>query len=470
MKLTRRIVLRGIGGAIVSLPFLEGLAPRRAHGADETPPFAIFFRQANGVAAEQNTGEIGMEPERFWPRTYGVLTPDNVLDRAIGELSPHLGKLLVVKNVNMFDFNYGDGHARGAMQGLTARGPTVNEAGGDSEAAGESLDHRIGRELNADGRDSLFMYAGNGGGWLGGPCISYRGPEQRRGALHNPWNSYETMVGGDTGLSPEAQMQITQRQRSVNDLVRDQLTHLMSRPQLSSGDRRRLQLHLDAIRDLEVSLTCQMTADAEMALEGMSAGFDSNDGDLVLGAARLHMDVAALAVACGYTRSVAIQIGSGNDGSTRYRDDSGNMMENYHYVSHRRSSHDSSGAVIANSDYLHSLVDKQFAQTFRHLLDRLDEYEMPSGLRLIDHGVAVWYNDNGNGPGHSSRNVPFVLAGSANGFLRQGQYLEVAGTQTHNKMLNTIGSAAGLRNAAGDLLDDFGDPSLEPGLLPELIA
>jgi hypothetical protein len=36
--------------------------------------------------------------------------------------------------------------------------------------------------------------------------------------------------------------------------------------------------------------------------------------------------------------------------------------------------------------------------------------------------------------------------------------------------LNTIGSAVGLRNAAGDLLDDFGDPSLPRGVLPEIMT
>jgi hypothetical protein len=455
----------------LGLPLLDALGGGRARAADEAvDPYAIFFRQANGVAAAQNTSELGQEPERFWPKEVGPLTVDSVQGRALDELSDYLDRLLVVGNVNMSNFDYGDGHARGAMQGLTARGPVVAGVGGDSEAAGESLDHRIGRELNADGRESLFLYAGQNGGWLGGPCISYRGPGNRRAAIHDPLNAYQQIMG----LDSEQFAELIARQRSVNDFVREQMNALLTRPELSTDDVRRLELHQASIRDLENTLTCNLAADQEMALAGLSAGYDSTDGGLVLQAARAHMHVAALAVACGYTRAVALQIGSGNDGSTRYPDpNSGSLMENYHYISHRRLSHDSSGAVIAGSDLLHHKIDRHFAETFRYLLDRLSEYTMPNGANLLDCGVCVWFNDNGNGPGHSARNVPFILAGGANGFLVQGQFVQAAGGQSednHNRVLNTIGSAVGLRNASGELLDDFGDSGLAHGTIDEMIA
>ncbi|MCA9681674.1 MAG: DUF1552 domain-containing protein, partial [Myxococcales bacterium] len=162
----RRAFLAGLGGVAVGLPFLEAFAPREAKAADGIEPFAIFFRQANGVAAEQNT-DLGAEPERFWPMAPGALNSANVAGRSLEELDGYLDRMLVVGNVSMENFDYADGHARGALQGLTAQGPVVAGLGGDSEAAGESIDHRIGRELNPDGRDSLFLYAGRNSGWLG---------------------------------------------------------------------------------------------------------------------------------------------------------------------------------------------------------------------------------------------------------------------------------------------------------------
>ncbi|QRK07217.1 DUF1552 domain-containing protein [Archangium violaceum] len=473
MKLSRRLVLQGLGGTVLGLPLLEGLLPGGAEAAEtQALPYAIFFRQANGVAAAQTTSELGSEPERFWPKSMGALTPESMSGRAVGELVNHRSRLLVVRNVNMKDFNYGDGHARGAFQGLTARGPVVEGMGGSSEASGESLDHRIGRELNPQNRDSLFLYAGRSGGWLGGACISYRSSGVRRAALHDPWVSYQTMIGGTGGLTPEAREQLLVRQRSVNDLVQAQLNQLKQNPQLSSTDRQRLDLHLSNVRDLEVALSCRMRADEELLLQSRAPGYNSSDGDVVMASLKMQIDIAVLAVACGTTRSVAIQVGNGNDSSTRYRNPSGTPMESYHFISHRRMSDGSDGTVITGADLMHHYVDMHFAGAFKYLLDKLAAYEMPDGKRLIDHGVSVWYNDLGNGPAHSARNIPYVLAGSCNGFFKQGLAIELPnpGALNHKRMLNTIGSAVGLRNASGEYLDDFGDPSLPKGVLPELMA
>src|SRR5690606_21578805 len=105
-------------------------------------------------------------------------------------------------NVNLENFSaYEDGHARGAIQALTARGPAPGTSAGGSMADGASLDWRIGQELNPNGNEPLYMYAGQSGGWLGGPCISWRGSgaANKRSPIHNPWQGYLTLVGGTPG-------------------------------------------------------------------------------------------------------------------------------------------------------------------------------------------------------------------------------------------------------------------------------
>lgn len=472
---SRRVVLKGLGGVTLALPFLEGLAPSRAAAAEGDPlPYAIFLRQANGVATEQSSDSIGDETEKFWPTSFGALTAATMAGRDIEEISEYAAKLLVLKGVNMEDFDYGDGHARGALQCLTGRGPVVSGVGGDSEATGESLDHRIGRQLNQAGRDSLFLYAGSSGGWLGGPCISYRGNNNRRTALHDPKSTYDSTFGELDGLSDDAKYLLNERKKSVNDLVRGQLQSLLASPKLSVRDKERLDLHLTSIRDVEAELVCQRSVSDEMVIDGLGEIYESNDGDNIFRVVRAHMDIAALAVACGITRSVAIQVGNGNDGSSQYRNrDTGEMMENYHYISHRRFSHDNEGGVIANSDQLHSMVDRHFGEAFKYLLDKLSSYKIGDGT-LLDHGVSVWMNDLGNGPGHSSRNVPFILAGGCNGYFKQGEHLNLDDgnydTINHTRVLNSIATAVGCTSEGKDYCDDLGDEGLDRSPHPDLEA
>ncbi|MCA9600990.1 MAG: DUF1552 domain-containing protein [Myxococcales bacterium] len=477
MKMRRRVVLKGIGGAALALPWLEGLAGKAAAQGASVPPYAIFVRQGNGVKQQWN-GPFGLEADEWFPKQLGAISAASLQGQALESLTPYASKLLVVRGTNQpnVDSQVGCGHARGGLTCLTAQGPTsaTMGAGVNALANGESLDHRIGRELNPDGRESLALLARGPSTYLD-YVLTYSGPGARRNPVTNPWTAYQTVVGEGGNLDTTAMELLQKRRKSVNDLVRDQMTSLMSSPKLSAADKQRLELHFDSIRDLEDNLMCNLDDVGYAELEGKSPGYASDLGDEVLQAARAHMDIAVLAVACGYTRSAAIQIGSGNDGSTRYSNlDDNAPMENFHYLSHRRLSHDAMGDVIPNSDLLHHYVDIHFMRAYKYLLDKLSAVELINGDRLLDCGVAVFLNDLGNGPAHSARDVPIVLAGSAGGLLKQGQHVTVNNGDylegNHAQLLNTIGTAAGLRKNGDQYLDDFGDPALPKGVLSELLA
>ncbi|HEX5656695.1 MAG TPA: DUF1552 domain-containing protein, partial [Polyangiales bacterium] len=198
---------------------------------------------------------------------------------------------------------------------------------------------------------------------------------------------------------------------------------------------------------------------------------DSESDGGVVQTVRLQSQVIALAVACGKTHAATLQIGNGND-QTQYTIN-GTKYERFHHISHRINSDGSEGSAIANADVKHHEVDKLFAGLFKGLLDELSSRTTPTGT-LLDQGVAVWLNDLASGPPHSTRNMPYVCAGSAGGKLKNGVYVD-AGNQasnqyvTHNKFLNTIGAACGVKNAAGGPLDDFGDSSLPKGNIPQMV-
>src|SRR5690606_4299647 len=114
---SRRLFLRGFGGATLGLPFLEALAPRVARG-QEAPViqrFGVFFA-CNGV-------DMG----RWFPAgPYGALTEQHLLGTANEALAPFRNKLLFPRGLHMAprsggrDPGGGDDHGRCMAIKLTA--------------------------------------------------------------------------------------------------------------------------------------------------------------------------------------------------------------------------------------------------------------------------------------------------------------------------------------------------------------
>ena len=78
-------------------------------------------------------------------------------------------------------------------------------------------------------------------------------------------------------------------------------------------------------------------------------------------------------------------------------------------------------------------------------------------------------NDLSAGLSHGGRNVPWILAGGAGGNLRMGQFLDLGGDVTYERILNTILSAVGCTDGSGGPVEDFGSPTLPGGRIAELL-
>lgn len=459
--ITRRRFLTGLGGVAVALPFLESVrwARRAAAAPPQTPVYSFFIRQGNGV---QQAG-FGGEPERFWPRDLGPLTRESLAgqpDRTLSLLADHAHELTLVRGTRFGFSASGCGHAAGLNQCLTAA--QFSGSGAESLAAGPSIDWFIAERLNPPGVEPLTLMSGPQSAYIA-HGLSYRGPGQLRGARNNPIAVYATMMG--ISGTPEALQLLAERRRSVNDLVRGELAELTGHPDLSRGDRQRLDMHFQAIRDLEVSMVCGLSPQTVQAMEELDDKFEANENRIVV--ADMMLELAALAFSCDANRTGTLQIGTGND-QTRYYV-GGELQNTFHRISHRIDGDGSEGAPIDNADVLHHEIDRLFAGIFKRFLDRLAAYTGPSGGPLLDDSVVLWTNDLANGPPHSFDNIPQVLAGGAAGFLRTGRYIDAGGV-THNKLLNTLISAVGIRNEDATYYDRFGDSSLERGVITEMIA
>jgi len=454
----RRGFLKGVAGAALALPFLESM--RRGSAAEpEKRVYSFFIRQGNGV---QQAG-YNNEPERFWPRSLGTLTKDLLAttnsDRTLAILADYATKLTLVRGTRFAFPGIGCGHSGGLNQCLTAANLTGE--GKDTLAQGPSIDYLISQRLNTPGIEPLTLMSGPQSAYIA-HGLSYSGPGQLRGAKNNPFAVYTALMG--VSASPEVLQQIATRRRSVNDLVRTEMQELLASRDLSTTDRDRLDMHFQAIRDLEIGMACTLSAEKVTSMQQIATVFEANENRIKV--ADMMCELAALAFACDATRTGTLQIGMGND-STRYYVD-GVLQNTFHRISHRIDGDGSEGAPIPNADVLHHGIDKIFAGIFKRFLDRLSEYPGPSGGPLLDDSVVMWTNDLANGPPHSYSNIPQVLAGGAGGFLKTGQYLD-AGNVTHNKLLNTIINAVGIRNGDGSYYDSFGDPSLQRGVIDAMI-
>jgi hypothetical protein len=468
-RYNRRRFIRGAGGLILGLPALEAFAPRKALAAGVSQ-FTLFMAQANGSI--QGTGG---DPDMFWPRATGPLSAATMtgtdVDRATSELKDYAAKLILIKGIGFpFGNPVGCGHSSGCNQMLTASRPSGSE--NRSLPKGESIDVRIARDTAPSPTqvDPLTLFAGWKQGYLD-DAMSYRAGGAVRAGRDNPWDAYQAMTGLDTlgKTDPGMLQKLAARRKSINDLLRSEIDALRMRPELSQTDRQRLDLHFTSVRDLEVGMTNTMgpmPAGGQLAadLQAMNGMYQANDKmeDVV----KLHLSLVAFAVSSGHFRVATVQIGEGNDHTQYFIN--GVKAPPYHFISHRVMGDGDSGTKIGNAVDLHAAIDRIHARMFKHLLDQLTMYKAADGRALLDLGTAIWLNSNGNGPPHDVSNVPHILAGGGNGFWKTGQYLNVK-TQ-NNRFLNTVGAAAGVKNAAGGPLDDFGDAGLTKGLMSELTA
>jgi hypothetical protein len=462
-RASRRAFLRGAGTVALGLPLLDVFTTRGAQAAlPAQPRFAVFIRQGNGVAQ----GGDG-EPERFWPSNLGTLTRASLLaepDRAVVELASYADKLLLLTGTRFTFPSNMCGHSGGANQVLTAAKVSADPIGQYSLAMGESVDNRMAREINPGGVEPLTLMTGSTVGYLP-TVLSYRGPKDLRGAENDPFAVYTRMMGL-AGMDDAVIAQISARRTSVNDLVREQMQSFLSRSDLSQEDHRRLDLHLSSIRDVEVKMACVLPQMRAQELDGI----DPVDSANYITVTQMHMDLVALSFACDYSRVATIQMGQGNDGTQfsipGFRN--GELLPRYHQISHRIYSDGNTGDPIAGAQEMHHEIDKLHARLFKYLLDRLSGYSTPNGT-LLDSGVAAWTNDLGHGVSHDYENIPWVLAGHCGGYLKQGAYVD-GGKTAHNKLLNTLLNAVGVRKPDGSLVDDFGDPSLPTGELAVIKA
>jgi hypothetical protein len=460
----RRRFLRGAGGVALGLPALDIFQPRRARAdAGKRKIYSALVLQQNG-AIQGNGGD----PDLYWPRAMGAITDAAMMgadkDRTSSELAGYASKLIMVRGLN---FKNSRNHSGGPIAAST--GAPVTGSDTRQLPVSESYDFHIASKLSP-GQEPLTLYAGRKGTYRD-DALSFSTGGKLRVGDNNPWNVYQRLSGLTSVMQTDPGLfaKIAARRMSVNDLVRTDLRDLLGRSDLSKADRERLDLHLTSVRDMENNMTGTLgplAPAAALDTAGMMAvnGTHTTDANMEK-VVRMQLDLIAFAFATDRARTATLQVGGCND-HTKYMIN-GVQAPPFHFISHRVLSDGGSGTSIPNAVELHHQVDRIHARFFKHFLDRMSAYTLPEGGTLLDASANLFTNSVSDGPPHSGNNVPHIIAGGAAGFLKTGLHVRSPGPS--HRILNTIISAAGVRKDNGDLVDNFGDPSV-PGIIPEIIA
>jgi hypothetical protein len=443
--LRRRTFLRGLAGATLGLPLLEsiGAGPLKAQDAEPIKRFLSFHCSS------------GVNTERFWP-ALGALNSGSFAGRGTEGLAPFADRVLIPRGVHGYPVGTWTGHSEGTCQALTAAAHV------DTNAQSISIDQVIAGALNPAGRESLVMRPGGRDlGVAGFNSISYRASGERVDAESNPYLAYRAMMGlsqpaPDTG--DEAAERLLRKRQSVIDLTRAEVDELRNL-NLSSADKAKLDQHFSLIRDVEMGmvndpavLACNLEAGTAAELEAINADtVEANENFPKM--ARFFVQISALALACQYTRSAVLQWGAAVAGSPMYQWDGIAHNYRHHPISHG-TTEDFSGAEVAGwQDMLHQ-IDRWNISEFAKLLELLDSYDEGGGRSLLDNSVVLYTNEFSHGQGHTTGDLPIVIAGGA-GYFRLGESLVIGGSSTDiagvsgasghsHKMLCTVLNAVGV--------------------------
>jgi len=421
VKINRRTLLRGVlGGAAITvgLPPLEAFFDThgKAYAADGTVPrrFGIFY------------WGNGMHPERWTPANEGAgWTPSEQL-MPLAALASEITVVtgMMVKTGNSVP--HGSGPA-----GLLTGAPVLNRGTGDFSFNAPTLDQIIANEIGKETRfKSLEL------GMRPGPGLSFNGQDNRNPPESSPHRLFDRIFGGGftlPGTDPIIDPKVRLR-RSVLDAVMNDSAKLRER--LGVRDQRRLDQHLEGVRELERRLARleerPLTLEACRVPAEPMADYPDIEGRPQMSAInRAHADIMALALACDQTRVF----------SNFFTFPVNNVLFPMASAGHHQLTHDEPG----DQPQVNAIV-KQIMTELAYFLGALQAVEEGDGT-ILDHSVVLCTSDVSFPRTHSIEEYPILLAGSAAGALKKGIHYRSPSSENTSKVSLSLLRAMGLRAA-----------------------
>jgi hypothetical protein len=249
--------------------------------------------------------------------------------------------------------------------------------------------------------------------------ISWYGPDKIAPSIKDPKKLYDRLFLADGFRTHLA---------DVTDLVLADAKTLSKK--LGRDDRETLGQFMEMIRDIEIRIAKQgkMIADADIKIP-------KNEilprGDYI----KLQADLMLLALQMGMTNVCTFMIGPERWDATLLYEGVFSKPVQHHSMTHNQKGN--GYKALQKIDIFHI---KQYA----YILKRMKEIKESDGSSLLDNSLVTYGAGLGDGATHQYYDLPLIVAGKAQGQVKQGRFIQCKSGTLNSNMWLTLAKLMGL--------------------------
>jgi hypothetical protein len=422
----RRTTLRGLlGGAAISvgLPTLEAMQGRRASA----------FAQSGGAPKRFGVwyfgGGIGFEESNFFPAQTGATWS---LPKLLEPLAKVKDYVTVVSGTSFDHFEAGISHhwQRAATLSNSFKEDLVDlvSKSGYGGPTLPSIDQVVAEAWKGQTKlPSIELAISTAGPWA--RTSSWKAAKNRMPGITDPSRAFDRLFsdgasGSGVALPPSS---LVGWKKSVLDVTQQDAAALLR--VVGSADKKRIEAHLESIRELE--RTIETTPKTSAAGGGCALPPPPSNGGSLAARNKAMADLLVVALVCDVVRVFNFEF-TGFQTNDRFSEIGINVEQ--HPMTH--------GEVGDRRRDMPKTVLFEMQQ-LAYLLERLKETPEGQG-NLLDSLCLYVATEANEGGAHKTRNLPMLVVGRGAGTLRAGIHHRVTGNTNGGRVMLTLLQAMGL--------------------------